>query len=126
FYVTAPVQKREEQRAHTDHVGRVDAKRILADALGVLPHTQDTISLTKISGYIGIARILLERLLERVQTALPLPLPAIDITRIFERLRVVRLQLERAPKLGQCLFVLPIAVVIKKAERDVRCHWSVR
>src|SRR4029077_3350969 len=45
---------------------------------------------------------------------------AIDITRIFERLRVVRLYLERAPKLGQCLFVLPIAVVIKKAVRDVR------
>jgi len=86
-----PFRIARSKGAHTDHFGRIDAQCVSADALGVLPHAQDAISLSKVSGYRGIARILLERLFECIQTALPLPPPAIDITRVFERLRVVRL-----------------------------------
>src|ERR1700704_4649567 len=89
-------------------------------ALRFFPHPQCDVSGSYISREQRIARILFENSFELVQTARPLPLPAMNVTGILQRSDSVRLQCNRAPKFGERLFVLPITMVKKGAERDVR------
>src|SRR5437667_3647644 len=89
-------------------------------ALRFFPHPQCDVSGSYISREQRIARILFENSFELVQTARPLALPAMNVTGILQRSDSVRLQLECALELRERLFVLPIPMVIKIAERDVR------